>query len=214
MVNIEPIEPVEGKAPEKIVSEVVRLKELHPNEEIIVEMAVDGLKTYVIPEQHKKNKFGGECWWWIRHGIWSWISDRPRIIKSFFQRGKRGWADSDTWSFDMYLARVIRDGLIYFKKDLTSLPHNLTKEQWDLILNDIVFTFDCAWKITGGPFGDELKYIKSADYTDEWYNKMLDICKSLNEKYDCSDRPMTLEEIKRYENGYKYFAEYFLDLWN
>jgi hypothetical protein len=163
---------------------------------------------------NKKDKFG-ECWWWIRYGIWSWISDRPRIVKSFFQRGKKGWADSDTWSFDMYLAKVIRDGLIHFKKDLISLPHDLTKEQWELILNDIVFTFDCAWKITGGgPFGDELRYIKSANYTDEWYNKTLEICKSLNEKYDCNDRPMTLEEIKRYENGYKYFAEYFLDLWN
>lgn len=32
-------------------------------------------------------------------------------IKAFWQRGRRGWADCDLWSFDHYLAELIGSGL-------------------------------------------------------------------------------------------------------
>jgi len=53
---------------------------------------------------------------------WNWLEDRPRKIKSFFQRGWRGWADEDTWNFDMYLAQVISEGVKHHKKYQTGIP--------------------------------------------------------------------------------------------
>ncbi len=43
-------------------------------------------------------------WWWEEH--------KPHPI-AFWQRGRRGWADRDTWSFDTYLSGVLADGLLY-----------------------------------------------------------------------------------------------------
>jgi len=37
----------------------------------------------------------------------------PKDIKWFLQRGKRGWSNYDTWSFDCYLAKVIAEGLTH-----------------------------------------------------------------------------------------------------
>lgn len=37
-------------------------------------------------------------------------------IKWFIQRGRRGWADSDVYSFDDYLARVIHEGVERLRK--------------------------------------------------------------------------------------------------
>lgn len=49
-----------------------------------------------------------------------------RKAKWFYQRGKRGWADCDVWSFDDYLARVIADGLEHLAKTTHGYPANFS----------------------------------------------------------------------------------------
>lgn len=61
---------------------------------------------------------------------WRWAPYRwmrnffrlPKEIKWIFQRATRGWANSDTWSFDSYIAKVNADALEYFAKNLHSAP--------------------------------------------------------------------------------------------
>jgi len=45
---------------------------------------------------------------WLVWREWRWRWTR---LRGFFQRGRRGWADHDTWSFDHYLAGVLAGGL-------------------------------------------------------------------------------------------------------
>jgi len=40
--------------------------------------------------------------------IIEWPAQRWRNLRVFIQRGRRGWADRDTWNLDEYLARVKR----------------------------------------------------------------------------------------------------------
>lgn len=47
---------------------------------------------------------------WYRY-FWNRVSVIPLNVKSFIQRGNRGWADSDTWDFDYYLSKVIAEGI-------------------------------------------------------------------------------------------------------
>lgn len=53
----------------------------------------------------------------LPHSLRTWLSWRDwryffvHRIGGFFQRGRRGWADHDTWSFDTYLAEVLAGGL-------------------------------------------------------------------------------------------------------
>jgi hypothetical protein len=127
--------------------------------------------------------------WWLRYGIWRWLSDRPRKIKSFFQRGRRGWADEDTWDFDNYLAQVIAEGITHLKSYQHILPTykpGLESEQdaqkrWNDILNQIVVAFKYAKLYTEAEISPK-----------EW-----------EEKYKVD-----------YDKGMDLFKEYFFALWD
>jgi hypothetical protein len=57
------------------------------------------------------------------------FGDFFRDIKWFFQRGARGYSDSDVWNFDCYLSDVIYNGL----KQLKEIKHGFPcgyKENW------------------------------------------------------------------------------------
>ena len=60
----------------------------------------------------------------------------------FFQRGLRGWADCDTWSFDTYLDKVIRDGITRLRENKCGYPMGYTEQEWDAILHRISFLAD------------------------------------------------------------------------
>lgn len=85
--------------------------------------------------------FKGRSFPW---NFWYFFIDLPKQIKWFFQRGWRGWADADIWSFDWYLSRVITSGLKHFKKNLHGHPPDITSEEWEKILQKIIDGFQ-AW---------------------------------------------------------------------
>jgi len=63
-------------------------------------------------------------------------------LKSFIQRGKRGYADQDLWSLDTYLA----DWLPIAIRDLSRISHgyptNLTEKKWNDILEKMARGFE------------------------------------------------------------------------
>lgn len=61
--------------------------------------------------------------------------------KWFWQRGRRGWADCDTWSFDWYLAGVIAGGLEHLRTRTHGYPYAMTPEEWDMKLTEIQQAF-------------------------------------------------------------------------
>ena len=63
---------------------------------------------------------------------WNYLNMLPRKIKSFFQRGYRGWADEDTWSLDCYLAIVISQSIKHLKKYYHG--NEPTKKELDIII--------------------------------------------------------------------------------
>jgi len=62
-------------------------------------------------------------------GILETIRLFPRKIKWFIQRGKRGWADCDTWGLDFYLADIIENSIQYLKKLLKLQSNNPSTSQ-------------------------------------------------------------------------------------
>lgn len=75
------------------------------------------------------------------------VSDRQGetyVGKRRWQRGRRGWADEDTWGFDTYLATVISQGVGYLRKNQQGFQcvhdkgeHKCMPEDWDVVLKDI-----------------------------------------------------------------------------
>ena len=78
---------------------------------------------------------------WYRY-FWNFISEIPLNIKSSIQRGKRGWADSDTWDFDGYLTKIIIEGITYLKKEPIGYPNGVkNKQEWKKTLKEIIDGF-------------------------------------------------------------------------
>ena len=142
------------------------------------------------------------------------IDDIPLNIRSFIQRGKRGYSDRDTWNFHYFLSDIIYKGVEDLKKQGYTLPtwkegkSDLQAEnEWDCILNAIIHTFRTAKEISNG----DLLYTSSKEFDYKKYEEM----KRGYEKdkdFPKGFRPMNLEEAEEFEKGFRLFAEWFFAL--
>jgi len=133
--------------------------------------------------------------------IWyNWLYDRPLKIKSFIQRGFRGWSNEDTWDFDIYLAKVITEGIKHLKKVHHGCPSDiyekyrinnkltqkqkdkLAKKEWKTILDIIIRGFELVPELF------EMKVLKN---------------KKLSEGY--------MYELER---AFDYFKKFYFNLWD
>lgn len=79
--------------------------------------------------------------YWHRY-IWNYLSGIPLAIKSFIQRGIRGYSDRDTWDFDRYLSDVIQGGVEHLIK------YNISNDKKFITdLQEIVSTMKLARQI-------------------------------------------------------------------
>jgi len=69
------------------------------------------------------------------------IKDILRKIKWFIQRGRRGYADCDLWSFDLYLANMLTKALKQFIDGCHTHPMDLENARWKKILEDMLAGF-------------------------------------------------------------------------
>lgn len=161
-------------------------------------------------EIFKKRQWYNHCYWWIKHGIWQRLSETPLIIKSFFQRGIRGWADSDTWGLDFYLSKIIYEGLVYLKKHKQGFPitisptvvndpnkdidYDLNEKNWNLIMDKVIYAFKLSNDIGNGDR--------------EFYLPKLDNKNKRKLKY------LTIDEDRKMKKGFKLFIEYYHSFWD
>jgi len=148
---------------------------------------------------------------WLRWTIYN-LPDVPRDfyrkIKRGIQRGYRGWADEDIWDFDVYLATLIKQGLLKLQKDEQYLdsdePEILERKQY---LQTIINSFHTAELIQQGKYW----YIPSEEWTLAKYNQVKEVT-DFRKNRDII--VMTLDDVKRYEKGFEYFRRYFFNLWD
>lgn len=170
--------------------------------------------------------------------LWEWPGDFIREIKFGVQRWKRGYSDRDVWGFDYYLTEVIIGGLEQLRKNKQGFPisvidntmpldkdgnlvedgDTLASKKWDMILDSMIATFKLTKEIQdrnlliphkGGEYytEDELKKEQElcAKFNTGWYAK-----KYPEDKY----KTITREEFEKYKLGWKYFMEYYYNLWD
>jgi hypothetical protein len=64
------------------------------------------------------------------------------FIKNRYLRWKEGAGCCDTYSLYYFLAPKISKGLKAFKKRAGSYPMGITENEWDSILDEMIFAFD------------------------------------------------------------------------
>jgi len=137
--------------------------------------------------------------------------DIRRNVRDFFQRGRRGWANSDTWSFELYLSKIIVEGVRYLKKINYTLPtwkEGKTEleciNEWDCILNTIINTFELAKEISEG----KIYYLPLKDFTEKEYKRVIKALKNSKHRM----KVLTRKEVKEFEKGFDLFKEHFFSL--
>lgn len=136
------------------------------------------------------------------------IKDIPynlRKIKWFFQRGKRGWADCDTWGLDHYLARIMPEMLRYLQENLHSYPgydEASTCGKWYDILEELIEGWEAANRVCDDEYykqvsGDSIEAIGNATRKEirEWHR-------------------LSVKDRKLFEKKMKLFTKWFFHLWD
>lgn len=130
-----------------------------------------------------------------------------RSIKSYFIRGKRGWAPMDTWSLDAYLAEVIRDSVTHLRNTACGHPSDLSSmDEWHEILDKIAWSFDFAVKV----IDCDIHYFEKDGFESE--ERYEEVKESVSRA--CRGHVATEEEIAKYKEGFELFQKYFMALWS
>jgi hypothetical protein len=119
-----------------------------------------------------------DAYYAVRHFFHDTCNPRNwyREVKYFIQRGRRGWADCDTWSLDEYLSKWLPDALRYLKTHKHGIPSEmihsedgvdehgcstdaafaLGEARWDAIMEKMIAGFEADMRIKDGCYEDEL----------------------------------------------------------
>lgn len=65
-----------------------------------------------------------------------------RSVRFFWQRLTRGWDDSETWSLDYSLSKLIAPRLKRFKEVTCGRPADTTEQQWNEDLDKMIAAFE------------------------------------------------------------------------
>lgn len=106
-----------------------------------------------------------------------------RAVWFWWQRRRRGWDDSETWSLDYILAVFILPRLVQFREVKGGYPRGLPGKRWDNILDDMIYGI--------GYYANQWE--ASGDDTHKWHWSQID--------------------HKRVDRGLRSFGKYFGHLW-
>jgi hypothetical protein len=84
-----------------------------------------------------------------------------RSLKFWWQRRTRGWDDSETWNLDTTICEFVLPRLKIFADNLHSYPGDLTPEDWDVVLAQIIQAMQIIVDEGGYPFDkDEIEIVE------------------------------------------------------
>jgi len=100
--------------------------------------------------------------WWPIVRFFKRIHYFPRNIKFFFQRGRRGYADCDTWSLDSHITDIMIPMLTRLRDHHCGVPcsrgesYEVAEKKWIEILNIIIAGFESSKRIIELDYPDNL----------------------------------------------------------
>ena len=164
------------------------------------------LARELVPRRNKLTLY----WRYVSYGIIRFFTNIVPDIKRFYQRGKYGIAEEDSWSLDRYLADIINRGVNHLKNTTQGCPGELTECEWVMILEDIAFAFNIMKKTIDG----EIHYLSIDGWNEGWFEEIFQFCEESEEQTKFYSRPITEEETIRVDRGFKLFQKHFLHLWD
>jgi hypothetical protein len=121
-----------------------------------------------------------------------WALKKPYLVKKDDKRYEKfnkhlkqtGISPDETWSLYNVVSEFVLPRLKLFKEQKACYPHGMSSEEWDVILDKMIFAFE---------------FVKMED--------------ELLPEYEKLDDAGRKDYWKRYEEGIKLFSEWFMALW-
>jgi hypothetical protein len=107
----------------------------------------------------------------------------------------------DTWSMDCTLAMIIHPMLVQLKATQHGHPSNLTEQEWDQILDEMIWAFEQKCR-------DHWEDDYYGDYVEDQKNG------SMVGSFKWIDHEGLKTHQERMTNGFKLFGEYYENLWD
>jgi hypothetical protein len=150
--------------------------------------------------------------------LWRKVYNLWGIIKSFYQRGRRGWADEDVWGFDNYLAKIIAEGLEELAKISHGIPTSFFSEEvrqgWERGEDNSHEDNEKAAQAHIAWLEDKISWFK-------WYNTYYDLPETdwTNPKFSEEEKHHMIEmhqqKLERFYNEVlSDFGQHFGELWD
>ncbi len=133
----------------------------------------------------------------------------PQEIKYFWQRGIRGYSDRDVWGIDDWFLNIIVPMLEQLKEVKQGYPPDLTSEQWDEILDRMIFCFKEANEETCSMVNEY-----ETDFMFEIYGNLEKESKELENNYFERAEEIENYQLQMKKEAFKLFSKYFHALWD
>jgi hypothetical protein len=153
-----------------------------------------------------------------------------RKVRNFIQRGRRGWADCDTWDLEAYLSGWLPAALSHYKEHLHGFPANLYSDgsqlsfgfmrqeaacdtgfiRWKSILDKMIAAFDAAERIQDGMYDKELGKFW-------WYEApgASAYAKALHTRLRLAkERELACRDQAIFDEGAGLFIKWFFNIWD
>lgn len=154
---------------------------------------------------------------WFFHRIKKFLTNIPKQIKFFYQRGKRGYSDQDVWSMDWWFFSVVIPMLKQLRDTKQGYPSKFkTPEEWDRELDTMIHYF-----IEATEEGCSEKNEYEEQYNKRWWDSfdkkgmayVIDDSE-LRDKY--LQRSYEIDEYREdmKNKGFEMFSKYFWNLWD
>jgi hypothetical protein len=107
----------------------------------------------------------------------------------------------DTWSMDCTLAMIIHPMLVQLKATQHGHPSNLTEQEWDQILDEMIWAFEQKCR-------DNWEDDYLGDYVEDQKNG------SMVGSFKWIDHEGLKTHQERMSNGFRLFGKYYENLWD
>jgi hypothetical protein len=154
--------------------------------------------------RHRKITLFERVWWPVRR-FFTEIPYNLRKIKWFYQRGKRGWADCDTWCIDYHLAKIVPEMLRHLQENAHTYPgcdEASTFGKWYDLLDEMIDGWEAAKRVCDDDYVNKIQ--------PNWFEKDEKLTKKTLDK-SCE---MMKEDQKLFEKKAKLFIKWFFHLWD
>ena len=105
----------------------------------------------------------------------------------------------DTWSMDSTLSLLIHPMLVQLKATQHGHPANMTEQEWDEILDEMIWAFEQKCR---------------DDWESDYYEYEDDNTERFGMKLVWEDRAGAKAHQERMSNGFKLFGKYYENLWD